>query len=106
MVPYLDQRFQHNKKSSIAFVKQLIDAGIVKQLLDARERLAIFFVAKKHLTLRMTVDRRKANFNFRDVLSTMMPTLESFAIIEVPDNDVQVRQFGIDVKDNFFSLCD
>ena len=49
----------------------------------------------------MIVDRRKVNVNFRDVLSTMTPTFESFAIIEVPDNDVQVWQPAVDIKDNF-----
>ena len=85
--PYMDVVLSKNKKMYLNFVKDLISRGVVRWCRFAKERTTLFFVRKKDGRLRLVADARRSNRRFIDPPGVRMATAESFANLEVADDE-------------------
>ena len=84
--PYSDPVLKHDDSKYADFVNDLVQRVLVSFTVTPRDQAAFFFVKKKGGQLRLIVDGRRADRLLRPPPSVSLATPESFAALEV-END-------------------
>ena len=91
------------------FVKDLLQRGLLRMSLGAKERVGVFFVKKKGGRLRLILDARRVNEWFRKPPHVALVTSEGLGRIEVTGDELGPETLDLwvgtaDVKDAFHRM--
>jgi hypothetical protein len=101
--PYSDPLLIRNQAAYGRFLRQLLDGGVCELGPDCKHTVGIFFVSKRSGKLRMILDTRLANTEFRSPPHTNLPSAASWARMEFPAaGDVYLAQS--DISDAFYRV--
>ena len=77
-VPHVDPAFRSGPVYG-AFIRDLMDRGLIELVAETEAYLGVFFVGKKDGRLRLIFDTRIANAYFRDPPHTALPSAGAWA---------------------------
>ena len=105
--PYWDPALKNNACNYRRFIQKLHNIGYLDYTFSPSQHAGVFFVWKSDKQkIRMIVDARPANADFRDPPGVSLATAETFSKIEVTGSSDDVDDFSLyaglsDVKDCF-----
>ena len=85
VAPYTDPSLVRSKRKYARFIQRLFEAGMIRYATEGEVTVGVFFVKKTSGKIRIILDTRIVNTEFKTPESTRLPSAGSFASLETPN---------------------